>query len=121
MRDVEMGDVEISDGAAIVATSPASSGGETRDSPEARNSFSPKEPAESMTPKDSTAAATERPTSASSEPHVFGGAGSDDYFNGDSEDHGSFSEHGGHWLVSAQTWCVREAMHSDGGLGGVDA
>jgi hypothetical protein len=66
---MEMGDGKTSDGAATVATvSTNSSGGETIDTPEPRDSFSEKEPAVSMTPKDSTSAATEQPTSASSQP-----------------------------------------------------
>ncbi|TEY39050.1 hypothetical protein BOTCAL_0470g00080 [Botryotinia calthae] len=69
MRDMEMGDVKVSDGAVTIATaSTASSGTEKIDTPEARKSFSQKEPAVSMTAKDSTSAATERLASASSEP-----------------------------------------------------
>lgn len=53
MRDMEMGDVKTSDGVATVAiASTASSGGETIDIPEARDSFSQKEPVVSMAPKD---------------------------------------------------------------------
>jgi hypothetical protein len=44
MQDMEMGDVKTSDGAATVATaSTNSSGGETIDTPEPRDSFSEKE------------------------------------------------------------------------------
>lgn len=64
-----MGDVEVSDKAVPMATaSTASSDAEKIDTPEARNSFSQKEPALSMTAKDSASAAAERLPSASSEP-----------------------------------------------------